>query len=644
MRFRFVWVVTVVLVAAALFLPAGEDSARAGSAQPPFNKMQQRLLSGFLSYELGEANSAATNTLAPTQKSVSPAPSGADKLPNYYPTDKNGCVARYGSNIRVNQNCLNLSDSDLQGRAQSQNETSIAQDPNNTKHLVASYNDYRRGDGTCGISYSLDNGESWEDSTVPNNFVRGATNYGAAREYFHASGDTAVAWDSRGNAYLLCQMFMRGQPATNNPDNGSGIYVFRSTLNNGASLNFPARPVVEANPAGDNFLDKPYMTVDNNPNSPFRDRVYVTWTNFASDGTAYIWEAYSDDYAESFSAPVLVSANSSLCTETFGYPTPNGDCIFNQDSQPFTGPNGTLYVTWNNFNNTVSGNDNRNQVFLAKSSDGGASFGALVKVADYYDLPDCATYQGGADEFRACVPEKGPTQNSVFRATNMPVGGVNPKNPQQVVVTFGSYINVHSKEPGCVPAGFSSSTGINLYNGVKAPGKCNNDILFSVSQDGGATFTGTTTDPRMLPTVNQQPAQATTDQWWQWAAFTSDGVLAVSYYDRQYGNDETTGYMDFSLSGSDHLTTFGTKRATSSSMPPPTQFSGEFLGDYTGLAALGNEAHPLWADTRPLDLFLCPGTGVPGTPPGLCSSTSSGGVTLNDEDAFTVRVPVPTGH
>ncbi len=86
-----------------------------------------------------------------------------------------------------------------------------------------------------------------------------------------------------------------------------------------------------------------------------------------------------------------------------------------------------------------------------------------VKVADYYDLPDCATYQAGKDAGRSCVPEKSGTSNSFFRATNYPVGAVNPTNPSQVVVSFGSYINRNSNEAnGCVPTSFSPATGNNL--------------------------------------------------------------------------------------------------------------------------------------------------------------------------------------
>jgi len=118
---------------------------------------------------------------------------------------------------------------------------------------------------------------------------------------------------------------------------------------------------------------------------------------------------------------------------TFGVPTPQGNCNENQFSDPFTGPDGALSVAYSNFNNAVAGNDNRNQILLAKSTDGGNTFSTPVKVSDYYDLPDCDTYQGaGADPFRACVPEKGSSTKSVFRATNYASGAVNPTKPNQV--------------------------------------------------------------------------------------------------------------------------------------------------------------------------------------------------------------------
>lgn len=617
--------------------------------------IQSRLVSGFAALELGANGDGAGMTQKPD---------------NYFPRGSDSCPVNLSSNIKVNQNCLNLSDQDLQGRAQAQNEMSIAQDPNNPNHLIASYNDYRRGDGTCGVSYSLDKGRTWNDTTVPNNFTRGGAAYNnRPREYWQASGDTSVAWDSKGNAYLSCQMFKRGPNTAGDPDRASGFFVYRSTQNNGASFNFPGRSVFETG-FQKSFLpleDKQFMAVDNNTNAcpgspsvatpgstctPFQDRVYVTWTEFAPDHTAFIYEANSKDYGEHFGPRHLVSVRSGLCVNNYGIGTDQSSCNENQFSQPFVGPDGVLYIIFNNFNNSATLGatpDNRNQILLARSFDGGDHIdNTLIKVSDYYDLPDCATYQQGHDAGRACVPEKNGTANSIFRATNYGSGAVNPTNPKQVVVTFGSYINIHSKESnGCAPSGTDPVFGNNLYTGVKTPGACNNDILVSVSNDGGTTFTGTATDPRDLTSATTDSGQATTDQFWQWIAFTKNGKLATSYYDRQYGTDEATGFSDVSLSGSGDTANYVVQRVTSSSMPFPTQFpeggsaGGVFWGDYAGLSAVDN-AYPLWSDTRNTDLFACVNSaGNLTLPPSVCSGQTFG-TTLNDQDAYTAALPVPS--
>jgi hypothetical protein len=623
---------TIALAIAPSGLTQRASAAVNGLSLHGLSNSQKRHLSGFASFEAGIGVSAKA-----------PAAKASARMSN---AGVNLCPGNFGSNVLVNQNCLNVTDPDLQGRGQAQNETAIAQNPLNPRQMVAGFNDYRRGDGTCGTAFSSNGGSSWSDSTMPNGFTRGTSFGGVARQYWQAGGDPSVGWDSRGNAYYACQVFMRGPGTTNNPDISSAVYVFRSTGDAGASWNFTGHPAVEtfnSNPAV--LTDKPYMTIDNNPNSPLRDRIYVTWTQFAADGTAYIEEVHSDDYGQTFSSPALVSTTSAtLCTNPGSAPTPQGTCNNNQFSDPFTGSDGALYVAYANFNNTVTGEDNRNQVLLTKSTDGGQSFGAPVKVSDYYELPDCAAAQGGADPFRACVPEKGTAENSVFRASNYPSGGVNPTNPSQVVVTVASYINRDSNESnGCTPNGFNPATGGNVYIGTKTAGACNNKIMLSVSGNAGASFTGSTTDPRLLPVVNTAKNQATTDQWFQWAAFTPSGTLATSYYDRQYGSDEITGNMDISVSTSRNLSTFMVTRATSSSMPLPTQFpdangNSQFFGDYSGLSALSG-AHPLWSDTRNPDAFLCTGTGTSSAPPAVCTGAEPNGLLANDQQIYTRMTP-----
>ena len=329
-----VGLLTLLLVQA----PAGSSvrTARAAFDYSKLSNIQKRILSGAADLELNPASQAALKTAAATAPRKFDAVNGNE--------DSSGiCSKQLGSNVKVNQNCLNLADTDLNGRGQAQNETAIASDTMHPNHLLASYNDYRRGDGTCGVSFSLDGGRSWTDATTPNGFTRGTNFGGFARQYWQGGGDTSVAFDTKGNGYLSCQLFNRGPGVSNNPDFSSSFYVYRATGNPGASWNFPGRPVTERlSTTFVPLLDKQYLTVDNHVGSPFQDRVYVTWTDFAADGTAYIFEASSNDYAETFSTPVLVSGNNgTLCNQTFGLPTPRATATRTSSrsrSRPRTGP------------------------------------------------------------------------------------------------------------------------------------------------------------------------------------------------------------------------------------------------------------------------------------------------------------------
>jgi len=653
------------LSAAGLLLLQSHASARTHRLNyAHLNNIQKRTISETLASAIGpQAKGLKAHLSNPDQGGgVDGAPftppasfngSAATGSPsNYYPSQQGACSQTKGQDTKVNQNCLNLSDPTLQGRSQANNEPSIAVNPFNSQNLVASDNNYIRGDGTCGSYFSTNGGHTWTNTTIPNGFTIGPP--GFAREYWQAGGDTSVAWDTRGNAYESCQAFNRGTVASPNPDDSSAFLVFRATQNNGASWNFLGHyttvffdPTGSANEAV--LEDKALMAIDDNVSSPFRDRIYVTWTSYAADGSAYIYEVHSSDYGQTFSNPVLVSGSYPTCTtNTYNSGTPQGPCNENQFSDPFIGPDGSLYVAYDNYNNQpATGNENHFQVLLAKSTDGGNTFSAPVKVSDFYELPDCDAYQGsGADAFRSCVPEKGSSTKSVFRATNYPSGAVDPQDRNKVTVTFGSYINADSNESnGCAPTGLAPDGGP-TYTGVKTAGDCANKILLKVSTDGAATFGGST-DPRTAEIVPQSSGQQHTDQWFQWSAFTRSGKLAVDYYDRQYGNDETTGSSDFSLSGSQDLVNFGQIRLTSSSMPPPTQFGnangGVFFGDYVWLTA-SDKAYPIWSDTREPDLFLCPGTGTATSPPAVCTGTAQNGLQANDEETFMTAVNVPNGN
>src|SRR5262249_4601940 len=166
-----------------LVLPHSHASARKPLTYSHLNRIQKRIISSTLLSALGPRKRTARPRFGGGDSDEGTGPDGAPFTPprpfssatgsqtgagNYFATSQGQCSSNFGSNVKVNVNCLNISDPDLQGRGQANNEESIAQDPNNTRHIVASDNNYIRGDGTCGAHYSLDGGKSWLDSTVPN--------------------------------------------------------------------------------------------------------------------------------------------------------------------------------------------------------------------------------------------------------------------------------------------------------------------------------------------------------------------------------------------------------------------------------------------------------------------------------------------
>src|SRR4029077_4595738 len=110
------------------------------------------------------------------------------------------------------------------------------------------------------------------------------------------------------------------------------------------------------------FNDKPYLAVDDT-SGPFAGRVYVTWTKFTSSTTSDIIAAYSNDGGATFHSSSVPVSNS----------------LLNQGSVPVVGPDGTIYVVWNDLSNF--------QIMDATSADSGASFSSPVVVSTSLPLP-----------------------------------------------------------------------------------------------------------------------------------------------------------------------------------------------------------------------------------------------------------------
>jgi hypothetical protein len=284
------------------------------------------------------------------------------------PLDGNSVVP---PNVTVNQ--------DTAGAPQ--NETAIAVDPNNPNVIVAGANDYvsrtwsctidgtpcsALGDGYSGTYLSTDGGQTWcctaTDPTHLGTLIPGVERLTGGQ--YDAGGDPAVAFDSRGNVYYAGLGFNR----TSAPNT---VAVNRGTISNG-TLTWSAPTFINQTTSPAILNDKEWITVDSNPASPFRDRVYVTWTRFkfqAQTG-AYVQSPIafvsSSDGGKTFTAPKMIS----------------GSAHYGQGSRPVVGPDGSLYVFWDGSTRLAT----TDSTYVVKSTDGGATWSQPKAIAPLNDI------------------------------------------------------------------------------------------------------------------------------------------------------------------------------------------------------------------------------------------------------------------
>ena len=420
--------------------------------------------------------------------------------------------------------------------------------------------------------------------------------------------------------------------------------MFRSTGSNGASFNFPGHQVAAVNDtagSGKALLDKQLMTVDNHPGSRYADRIYVTWTSFAADGTGYIYAAHSERLRPNVHSPGPGQPRQSpQCREHLQIADAAGQVqrkpVLPALHRPRRRPVRRLQQLQQRGHRRrqpqpgVPGPVHRRRRHASR---------APVKVGDYYDLPDCDTYQGRRDPGRACVPEKGSSTNSVFRASNYPIGAVDPTDPNRVVVTYGSYINRNSNEAsGCTPAGLAAD-GINTYTGVKTGGLQQQHPLQRLHQPR-QTFSGTPSTPGSA--TGQPRARQADDRPVLAGGHLHPSRLAGSLLRpvlREGQHHRLLRHHPVRLARPGQ---FAHRRVTSTSMPPPTEFAGQFYGDYAGLAAPHHRL-PIWSDTRAIDQFLCPGTGKPASRRRSAAAlwVRPNAEYANDQDIYTAGVVIP---
>ncbi len=350
-------------------------------------------------------------------------------------------------NVTVNQDT----------HAAPQNETSIAVDPNNPNRIVASANDYvartwscdisgtpcsALADGYSGTYFSNDGGSTWcctsSDPSHLGTLIPGVTRL--AGGIYDAAGDPSVAFDSRGHVFYAGLGFNRASAPNT-------VAVNKGTFDGSGHLSWGAPTFINQTTSPSTLNDKEWIAVDSHVGSPFRDRIYVTWTRF-------IFNPQTGAYKQS---PIFF-VSSSNGGATFTSPKAiSGNVLYSQGSRPVVGPDGTIYVFWDG----ATRHQALDSTWMVKSTDGGATWSKPNAVSTVADNP--------------------PLRDTVFRVNSFPAAAAAPNGDLYAVW------NASVPNDGSTYAGTAGCFDL-LAGGAAVLANCHSAAIWSKSTDGGATW------------------------------------------------------------------------------------------------------------------------------------------------------------
>ena len=489
-----------------------------------------------------------------------------------------------GPNIRVNQDCS----------LRRQAEEVVVVNPTNPSNLIAGQNDSRIGFNRCGYDWSFDGGRTWGDQIPP--FYQFVMADGHTAD---ACSDPTATFDANGNAYVGGVLFDINSAASafvvakSNAGIGGAFY---HTPAAGSFQTYSDTPlgVIASDNDPNVFHDKEFIVADASPSSPKKNNVYGTWTRFNGatgagvGANSPIFFSQSTDGGATWSPGIEISgANAAACTAFSGEANANA-CDQDQGSHPIVGKDGTIYVAFGNGNTPTTGINQHMIVSCPATKDcsNPASWTAPVKISDDYGTqPFGPVASTACSAGRQCLPPNG------YRLDDFVEGSVSVDNSGNLYFVWADFRNGGAN---CNPSGSAAT----------ATPPCNNDVFYSFSTNGGATWSAAVN----LTSASKFGQSA---QWQPWSAVGPGGKnLWVAYYDRSYGNCESTGCNDITLaqvadpaSASPKVTY---KRLTTSSMPnlvvANNPVEAGFLGDYMWVT-VNSQGQPyvVWADTRGLN-------------------------------------------
>jgi hypothetical protein len=385
-----------------------------------------------------------------------------------------------GPNIRVNQ--------DASG--QDQNETMIDVNPLDPLNLVAVARDLRQGSVKLGYYTSFDGGASWQDGVL-------------TEATYSFQSDPVVAFCGDGSAVAVTLSFNSGA--------GRGLFAYRST---DGGITWSGTTPIEDLPT-DTSLDKEWVACDTT-GSAFSNRIYVAYKRSAPGNLRL---RFSDDFGATWSTRTAI-ADPSLDTR-------NGVVVS-------VGPSGEVYAVWYDFAT--------DRQMFSRSTDGGASFGNDVVVADVGEVP-----------FLDHLPD---TPNSL---PSMDVDRGTGPHSGNVYVAWTDY------------------------------GAGDMDVLFARSTDGGTSWSA----PQR---VNDDAPGSGADSWFPFIDVDPNGRVVVTFYDTR----RDPGGNDYEVWGA--LSRDGGRTFDTDFLISEIASDGgleEFFGDYSAVVATSDRLFPVWTDLRP---------------------------------------------
>jgi hypothetical protein len=358
--------------------------------------------------------------------------------------------------------------------------------------------------------YSADGGVTWGQTTLPL----------ASTDSFHS--DPTVDWTSDGTAWSTTigikgqTLKMRAYKSTN----GGATWTFDNTFS-----------------GSQRSTDKQIMWIDHSNTSAFKDYIYVCWHN----GTP-LYVNRRTGPAGAWGTPVQVSGAESSGTAI--------GCDVKTNSS------GDAFAFWPTTSNR--------RVVVAKSTNGGTSWGAGTVVATTYD-----GYDIGVPSFanrRILIYVSGGAYRTATRNE-----------------VYAAWTDL-SGETGCTAAANEP--------GTNAASACKSRIWFSRSTNGGSTWSAPVK-------INNQAGK--NDQFNQWLAVDEvTGRIGVMYYDTV--NDATRKKTDvwFQSSADGGVTWNAATKITTATTDETIAGAdaGNQYGDYNGMSAYNGTFFPVWTDRR----------------------------------------------